>query len=240
MVAERCLIVNADDFGQSPGINEGVIESFEKGIVTSASLMVRWPAASAAAAYAQRRSELSVGLHVDLGEWAYRDETWSPLYEVVILNNAAAVAEEVGRQMVAFRRLLGRNPSHVDSHQHVHREEPVKSILGSLAMQLGVPLRNSDPAIRYCGAFDGQNGKGIACPDAISVNGLVKILKELRPGLTELGCHPGIATDVTAMYRNERAKEIKTLCHPQIRTALAAFGIRLCSFRDFTGSQIVA
>ncbi len=41
----RFLIVNADDFGQSPGINHGIIKAFEKGIVTSASLMVRFPAA---------------------------------------------------------------------------------------------------------------------------------------------------------------------------------------------------
>jgi predicted glycoside hydrolase/deacetylase ChbG (UPF0249 family) len=42
----------------------------EQGIVTSASLMVRRPAALEAAAYARRRPDLSVGPHVDLGEWA--------------------------------------------------------------------------------------------------------------------------------------------------------------------------
>ena len=44
-VVSRSLIVNADDFGQSPGINSGVIRAYEEGILTSASLMVRWPAA---------------------------------------------------------------------------------------------------------------------------------------------------------------------------------------------------
>jgi len=51
---ERRLIVNADDFGQSPGINRGIMEAHERGIVTSVSLMVRWPAAVEAAAYARR------------------------------------------------------------------------------------------------------------------------------------------------------------------------------------------
>ena len=41
----RAVIVNADDFGQSAGINRGIVEAHERGIVTSASLMVRWPAA---------------------------------------------------------------------------------------------------------------------------------------------------------------------------------------------------
>ena len=69
------LIVNADDFGQSPGVNRGVIAAHERGVVTSTSLMVRWPSAAAAAAYAREHPALSVGLHVDLGEWACRDDT---------------------------------------------------------------------------------------------------------------------------------------------------------------------
>ena len=48
-LAERRLIMNADDFGISPGVNAGIIEAHERGIVTSASLMVRWPDAVAAA-----------------------------------------------------------------------------------------------------------------------------------------------------------------------------------------------
>ena len=51
---KRYLIVNADDFGQSHGVNRGIIEAHERGVVTSASLMVRWPAARKAAAYARK------------------------------------------------------------------------------------------------------------------------------------------------------------------------------------------
>jgi chitin disaccharide deacetylase len=66
MACQRSLIVNADDFGQSPGVNRGTIKTCEQGIVTSASLMVRGPAA--AGAYGQERPTLSLGLHLDLGE----------------------------------------------------------------------------------------------------------------------------------------------------------------------------
>ena len=61
-MAERVLIVNADDFGRSPGVNRGVIRGHEQGIVTSATLMVRWPAAAEAAADA-RDTGRSVGRH---------------------------------------------------------------------------------------------------------------------------------------------------------------------------------
>ena len=76
----RAVIVNADDFGQSAGITRGIIAAHERGIVTSASLMVRWPAAAAAAAYARAHHRLSVGLHVDLGESVYRAGHWVALY----------------------------------------------------------------------------------------------------------------------------------------------------------------
>ena len=64
----RYLIVNGDDFGLSAGVNQGIIECAEHGILTSASLMVRWPAAIEAASYAKQNRAISVGLHVDLGD----------------------------------------------------------------------------------------------------------------------------------------------------------------------------
>jgi chitin disaccharide deacetylase len=232
MSVARCLIVNADDFGRSPGVNRGIIGTFERGIVTSASLMVRWPDAAAAAAYGRGHPDLSVGLHVDLGEWSCRDGTWMAVYEVVPLSDSRVVAEEVARQLAVFRNLLGRDPTHLDSHQHVHREEPVRSVLSALACQLRVPLRDCHPAVRYCGDFYGQTGKGQSCPAAISVEGLLRIISALPAGVTELGCHPGEVDNMDSMYRNERAQEVKTLCHPQIRSALVAEGIELRSFRN--------
>lgn len=234
MTAVRYLIVNADDFGQSQGITQGAIEAHERGIVTSASLMVRWPAAAKAAAYARGHPELGLGLHVDFGEWAYRDEAWAPLYQVASVNDASAVAEEVSRQLAEFRRLTGRDPTHVDSHQHVHREEPVRSVLVEAARLLGVPLRDCTPAIQYRGDFYGQSAEGWPYPEGISVENLLCILTTLPPGITELGCHPGIGDSLDTMYRAERAEEVKTLCDPRIRAAIEHEGIELCSFGEIS------
>jgi len=234
MNTKRYLIVNADDFGQSHGVNRGIIEAFENGIVTSASLMVRWPAAVEAAAYARVHTELSVGLHVDLSEWACKDETWFPLYEVVPLDDHAAVAVEVQRQLERFRKLLGRNPTHLDSHQHAHYKEPVHSIMQKLAQELRVPLRHYSLRVLYSGAFYGQSAKGWSYPEGISVDGLIDILTKLPPGVTELGCHPGWADDLESMYRAERASEVKTLCDARMRSFIKEAAIELCSFHDVT------
>jgi chitin disaccharide deacetylase len=235
MIAARCLIVNADDFGQSFGVNRGIIEAHEHGIVTSASLMVRWPAAAEAAAYCRQNRRLGLGLHLDFGEWAYRDATWTPLYEVVSLDDRTAVAAEVSRQLASFRRLVGRDPTHFDSHQHVHRDEPLHSILLEVARKLAVPVRSGSAAIHYCGNFYGQTGKGNPVTGAVSAEGLVRILTGLPAGLTELSCHPGLDGDVDSMYRWERAEEVKALCDPRVREYVAAEGIVLCSFADVAG-----
>ena len=227
---KRYLIVNADDFGLSAGVNAGIVAAREHGIVTSASLMVRMPAAAEAADYGRRHAEFSVGLHVDLGEWVYRDGEWVKSYEVVPADNRDAVAPEVARQLQRFRELAGRDPTHLDSHQHLHRDEPVRSVLMEAATALGVPLRHFSPVVAYCGGFYGQTAKGAPFPDAISVAGLCAMFAGLPAGITEMACHPGTGTDFVSDYAVERAAEVKTLCDPRAGEALREMGIALTSF----------
>jgi predicted glycoside hydrolase/deacetylase ChbG (UPF0249 family) len=227
----RCyLIVNADDFGQSAGVNRGIIQAHEQGILTSASLMVRWPHAGEAASYARGNASLGVGIHIDLGEWAFRDGEWVRLYSVVDEGDPTAVEQEVSSQLAAFRRLMGRDPTHIDSHQHVHRREPARSIVSQIAGTLGVPLRDLDARVRYCGNFYGQDDTGAALPEGITADALVGILSGLEPGFTELCCHPAAEPDLDTMYRLERLQELASLCDPHVRDAVGAMGIELCSF----------
>jgi predicted glycoside hydrolase/deacetylase ChbG (UPF0249 family) len=230
MDGDRYLIVNADDFGQSPGVNHGIVEAHERGIVTSASLMVRWPAAVEAAAYARSHARLGVGLHVDLGEWAFRNGAWVALYEVVPISERERVADEVARQLAVFRELVGRDPTHLDSHQHIHHSEPLRTILSEVGRELAIGVRQLSSRVGYCGDFYGQTGKGEPYPEGISVNHLIRVLGSMSPGVTELACHPGSGTDVDSMYRAERAREVETLCHPQVRATVVFRGIKLISF----------
>jgi chitin disaccharide deacetylase len=228
----KYLIVNADDFGQSAGINRGIITAHRDGIVTSASLMVRWPAAAEAAVYARKHPSLSVGLHIDLGEQILRAGEWVPLYSVVPVQDERAVRDEISRQLGLFDRLVGHAPTHLDSHQHVHLREPARALLVEIAQRLGVPLRNCSREVSYCGSFYGQADDGTTLRDVISVDGLIRILETLPPGCTELACHPAAQCDLQTLYSQERLEELKVLCDPRLRTAIATMGFVLRSFAD--------
>ena len=228
----RVLIVNADDLGQCEGVNRGIAEAAARGIVSSASLMVRWPAAeSAVRLFAAHHRGVSIGLHVDLAEWAYGDGAWFPLYQVVEPDDADAVDDELSRQLGRFVRLTGALPTHLDSHQHCHHQEPLRSRLLAAGERLGIPVRGLGP-VAYCGAFYGQSGKGDPHPEGITFDALLSLLDGLPEGATELGCHPGADDlgDLDSMYRSERAAERRVLCDPRLPAARAARRITLAAF----------
>jgi chitin disaccharide deacetylase len=225
----RRLIVNADDLGLSDGVNRGIARAHREGIVTSASLMVRAPAAASAAALVRTLPRIAVGLHVDLGEWVFRDGGWRIRYQVVDTRDRDAVAAETASQLEAFRALLGTDPTHLDSHQHVHRDEPVRSILLAHGERLGVPVRHFGTA-RYCGAFYGRGRAMAPLADAITPPALARLIRDLPAGVTELCCHPSAAPIPPGDYAAERLLELETLCAPAVAAAVAAAGITLCSF----------
>lgn len=228
MSEDRFLVVNADDLGLSAPVNEGIFAAHERGIVTSASLMVRQAAAPAAAEEASAHSELAIGLHIDLGEWVYESGEWTQAYLHCDSDDATAVEAECRAQVERFRALLGRDPTHLDSHQHVHESEPARGVAEALAAELGLPLRNR--AVRYEGGFYGQSGKGEPFPEGIAPERLIELIEALPPGWTEIGCHPAAGPVPTSSYDAERQVELATLCDPGVKTLLNVSDVHLCSF----------
>lgn len=228
----RLLIVNADDLGMTSGVNRGIVAAYRGGVVTSGSLMVRRPTAHEAAAIAQANPALAIGLHVELGEWVYVDGDWREAYHVVNADDPAAVERELKLQLERFERIVSRPPTHLDSHQHVHREEPVASALARAGSRLKVPVRDQTPGIRFCGAFHGQCGRGEPYPEGITVDALVALIERLPDGITELCTHPGEADELESSYANEREVELQTLCDPRVRDAVRRSGVALKSFAE--------
>lgn len=202
MVETRFLIVNADDLGLSAAVNEGIFEAHERGIVTSASLMVDRPAAAAAAEALAEHPDLAVGLHLE--------------------------PDDCRGQLARFRSLVGRDPTHLDSHKHVHEAGPVKAAAEAMAAELGIPLRNR--RIRYERSFYGRGPNREPQLEAISPNHLIDLIETLPPGWTEIGCHPAAGPVPISSYDSERRVELRALCDPRVKILLNVRDVRLCSF----------
>src|SRR5207247_735364 len=134
-------------------------------------------ASTEAAGYARAHAALGVGLHLDLGEWRFAAGEWVPVYEVVDVDDPPAVEAEVTSQLARFADQVGRAPTHLDSHQHVHRREPVRSLVAAMGERLGVPVREQSPTVRYRGDFYGQDEDGTPAPERISADALIALVR---------------------------------------------------------------
>lgn len=220
----KFLIVNADDFGYSHGINRGIVHGHRHGVVTSATMMVNGMATEEAARLATELPELSVGLHVNFTNEAER---------LVAFDDPQVCHDELHRQFDRFLALMGRLPTHLDSHQHVHRFRHARPFFEELAAEHGLPLRDSPPVV-FKGGFYAQWEYGVSDPEKVSLAALEGILRgELTDGIYELACHPGYFDPaLQAVYHADRERELATLCDPRIREVFAEEEIRLIGYRQ--------
>lgn len=219
---EVLLVVNADDFGLSRGINRGVVDAHLRGIVTSTSLVVGAPRAEEAAEMSRECPDLSVGLH-----FTGTDEEGQPVLD---LGNPELVTSELQRQIDAFTDLVGSHPSHLDSHHHVHGRRAIRGVFEEASRRQGIPLRRSG-TVTYHG-FYAQWKWGLTDLNHISVEFLQGLLGELAPGAHEIGCHPGYVTDdFDSIYHAEREAEVATLTDPRMKRTIDELQIRLVNYR---------
>ncbi len=157
------LILNADDYGLHPVVDDSILECFAAGVLTSASLMVNQSGWLQAAERA-KAAGLPLGLHFNLT----LGRPVSPLRDVpglvdshgCFLTRRALLLRlltgRVGSETIAvelqaqWRRFVnaGLAADHLDSHQHIHAHPRVGAALADLARQQSVPLRFLTPLIR--------------------------------------------------------------------------------------------
>lgn len=225
MIREKYLIINADDFGASTGVNRGIPDCHTRGVVTSTSFMVTGAATREAIAMSRDHPALAIGLHWDV--WGEDEGEFD-------LTNVAAVRDEFRRQLGTFQDWFGRMPTHVDSHRHAHRKDHLMPVFQELVEPLRIPLRD-DGRVIFVGGFYAQWEWKVTNLEYVSVPFLERMIRtEVPVGFTEFSCHPGyVSNDYYPVYRSEREAEVRTLTNRQIRQTIADQGIRLISYADY-------
>ena len=195
-----------------------------RGIVTSASLLVDGPDAEAAVEQARKRPKLGLGIHVSFDE---RGKLFTDMQDL------AAVQQQIDRQLAAFVRLVGSPPDHIDSHHHMHRLFNVARLFLVAGRRYNVPVRGFSDVV-FVGRFWGQPEFGKTDLSKISPEVMVAMLRAVKPGVTEISCHPGhVETRPDAIYNREREVELQTLTDERVKNTVTEEGIRLINYRDY-------
>ena len=146
------VIINADDFGLTRGVNEGIIQAHQEGILTSATLLANMPGFDQAVELAGANPDLSVGIHLNI----LRGQPLSPAQKVESLlsqeNRFVPSVQNLLRRMMLKRlsydeverefraqvergQSAGISPSHIDSEKHIHMIRPLFRIVLKLAKE---------------------------------------------------------------------------------------------------------
>jgi hopanoid biosynthesis associated protein HpnK len=153
----RSLVINADDLGLTVGVNNGIFDAYDRGVLTSASVFANAAATVDAIARALRRPSLGIGLHLQLVDGqptlpADRvpsliqsdgrfHHSWKPFIASCLLRRVsfAEVERELEAQIDRVRS-MGLTLTHLDAHKHVHAYPPLFAIVTRLAERFRIPV----------------------------------------------------------------------------------------------------
>jgi chitin disaccharide deacetylase len=215
------LVVNADDFGFTRDVNQGIIEAHRNGILTATTLMATGPAFEDAVRLAKENPSLDVGCHLVLVGSPPFPDTIPQMVRAVSLKRIR-IYDELRAQV---RRILdaGIQPTHLDTHKHTHLFPPVLKALAAISEEFGIrwvrrpfdlPLQPGGTGIAkraISGAFGLVRGRfepvlarhgcrstdhfaGFQMTGNYDGASLIQLIRALPEGSTEFMCHPGRCT----------------------------------------------
>ena len=241
------LIVNADDFGFTRDVNEGIVYAHRNGILTSTTLMATGPAFDHAVALARENPSLDVGVHLVLVGSAGYPATVTRLTAAVALGSIS-IYDQLARQV---HKILdaGIQPTHLDTHKHTHLLPPILDVVARIAEEFRIPwVRQPIPLpvpflrsglqrrliSRGCRTTD--HFAGFEITGRYDTPGLAAVIKRIPEGVTEFMCHPGFCGEelraAPTRLKDSRRVELEALTSPEVRQALQESTVTLVSYRD--------
>jgi predicted glycoside hydrolase/deacetylase ChbG (UPF0249 family) len=252
------LIVNADDLGRSRGIDTGIARAHREGIVTSATFMANAPGAERGAGVARANPGLGVGVHLVLTYARPLSDPRSiqslvepdgsfPRGPSAIVGKGRVRTDDALREYRAqyerARELLGREPTHFDTHHWVQDEPAVFDALLAIASETGLAARHLNEREREL-----LRGAGVRTTDRYSrefqgprpidvpaLLGLLERIEAAGEGSTELMCHPGevdAELERTSAYARDRVADLAALTDPAVKAKVAELGFVLSTYGD--------
>lgn len=255
--APRVVIFNADDFGFTRGVNEGIVYGHIHGVLGATTLMANGDAFEHAVRLAHENPTLDVGCHLVLVQGVSLVTGKAlPSTPAGLITALLGGSMDVGAELSAqVERILnaGLRPLHLDTHKHTHLYPRVFSHIVRIAQRYGIPFVRL-PVDQAFGSLAGtfqrrliqrsrlsatNHFTGFRLTGHLNEETMLAELRRLRPGTTEFMCHPGFATaELTAArtrLRESRAKELEALTSPLVRAYLDDNQILVTNYRVLCG-----
>jgi chitin disaccharide deacetylase len=219
--ALKYLITNADDFGYTRDVNDGIIHAHRQGILTATTLMATGAAFDHAVALARENPSLDVGVHLVLVGSDGFPPTVARLIQQ-IAQRRIGIYEELAAQVRKVQN-AGIQPTHLDTHKHTHLLPPVLNAVARIASEFRIPWvrrpfdfplnGGSVPWRRrvvsktlgfaragfhrvlerhQCRTTD--HFAGFQFTGRYDASELAHLIRQLPDGVTEFMCHPGFCT----------------------------------------------
>ncbi|HWI63267.1 MAG TPA: ChbG/HpnK family deacetylase [Symbiobacteriaceae bacterium] len=267
------LIVNADDFGLTESVSRGIIQAHREGILTSTTFMVNFPWAPEMAPLLGEAPRLGVGVHLNLttGSPLLPPESVPTLVEdgqftkalvrLFTRADAAEVRAEWAAQVERGIALLGRTPTHLDTHRYLQAHPRFTAVLIDIARTYKIPavrclypgpelnlaqmVASWNPmrivverALRRSAEATGQSGlkhPEVTLAGDFTLPGLLTKLGQVGNRTAELVSHPGLVDDrlrSLSSMQEHREEELAALISPAARRKVEDLGISLITFAD--------
>src|SRR5579883_1365444 len=257
----RKLVVNADDFGFTRDVNEGIVEAHRIGMLTAATIMATGDAFDDAVRLAKENPTLDIGCHLVLvGSPGLPDS----IARLVLSLGRIGIYQELSAQV---RKIIGAglHPTHLDTHKHTHLLPPVLDAVARISQEYSIPWvrRPFDFPLHASGvgwkrravnrALGGARARfarvlarrgcrstdhfaGFQITGKYNAAELAALIRALPEGVTEFMCHPGFCTDelraARTRLKESRERELRALTSPAVRAAVDEAGVKLASYRE--------
>ena len=261
---DRLLIVNCDDLGSSHSANVATYQSMNRGVATSATLMVPCPWAREASGMFK---DFAIGVHLTLtceykgyrwrgltnGASLHDDEGFLPTTtEVAIQRIDMADARAECRAQLETALAWGVDVTHLDTHMNVVQgRTDLYEIYLDLAEEFRLPVRmfsREDTEKQGFQARERAEARGLLFNDYIvypwprrTRDVFFDEIPKLQPGVTEIFAHPVLDGDELRAYDPDnadiRAHDALCLTDPSVSDLLDQFNIKRISFRELRELQ---
>ncbi|HXB66644.1 MAG TPA: ChbG/HpnK family deacetylase [Candidatus Acidoferrales bacterium] len=142
MSSQKQLVVNADDFGFTPDVNEGIVEAHRYGILTATTLMANGAAFDDALRLARQYPSLDIGCHLVLigGHSLLTQKPFPATVPGLVAALAGRAIRPYDELKAQVRRIVqaGVAPSHLDTHKHTHLAPGVLEAVARLSEEFDI------------------------------------------------------------------------------------------------------